>query len=380
MKNSKILIIDDNPKNIQVLANTLTDLYEIEYTTDGYDAISWIKQEPFDLILLDVMMPNINGFQVCEKIRNDIQFKDIPIIFLTAKTDIDSIVEGFRIGGQDYITKPFNVEELKARINTHLELKKSKEKLSDLNKWLEKEVELKTKKLNTAYKELELLDIAKDEFINLVSHELRTPLNGIIGFTSILKNSIDSDKLLNYISLMETSSNRMLKFAQQATLITSLRSKSYSFTPSILDISNVINYTELHFKKLLDEKAIRLNVNYKAKQFEIMGESHLLEEAFKSIIENAIYYSPVNSIINITTSDKDDSFSLCIKDQGKGFSELALQNIFKPFGYGQKHIDKNIGLGLHLVKLIMDLHQIKISVSNSEQGGAIVLLDFPKIK
>lgn len=377
MKNSKILIVDDNTKNIQVLANTLSDLYEIEYTTDGNDAISWIKTEAFDLILLDIMMPKINGFQVCETIRKDESFKDIPIIFLTAKTDIDSIVKGFKIGGQDYITKPFNDEELKERIKTHLELKKSKEKLADVNKWLKKEVESKTVELRDAYNELKVLDIAKDEFLSLVCHELRTPLNGIMGFTDIIKSLIDSDELMEYIDILDSSSHRLLQFTQSATLITSLRAKQYSISPMQLNIIDVIKEAESFFHELLNKKSIHLQFNELSENASILADNTLLLTGFKCIIENALNYSPSNSPIEITIKDSDKHIIVSIQDQGPGFSEQALSNIFKPFGYGQEHIDQNIGLSLYLVKLIMDAHQAKIFASNAEQGGAIVTMHFP---
>jgi DNA-binding response OmpR family regulator len=120
MRKSKILIVDDNPKNIQVLANTLSNSdYEVEYTSNGYDAIDWVNKESFDLILLDVMMPEMDGYETCLKMKENPALKDLPIIFITASTDIESIVKGFDIGAVDYITKPFNKKELLARVNTH---------------------------------------------------------------------------------------------------------------------------------------------------------------------------------------------------------------------------------------------------------------------
>lgn len=133
MAKGKILIVDDNPKNIQVLANSLSnEEYEIEYTTNGYDAIEWVNKEMFDLILLDIMMPEIDGYETCLKIKENPLLKDLPIIFITANTDVESIVKGFDHGAVDYITKPFNAKELLARVNTHLELQNSKKEVKDL--------------------------------------------------------------------------------------------------------------------------------------------------------------------------------------------------------------------------------------------------------
>jgi phosphoserine phosphatase RsbU/P len=129
-KDYKILIVDDNMENLRVLGNILfVEEYKISYTSRGAEAIEMAQSNDFDLILLDVMMPNMNGFEVCENLRNDPRSKEIPIIFLTAKTDTDSIIKGFNLGAQDYVTKPFNTEELLARVRLHIELKVNRERI-----------------------------------------------------------------------------------------------------------------------------------------------------------------------------------------------------------------------------------------------------------
>ena len=144
----KILVVDDNPRNIQILGNLLpSQNYDIEYALNGPDALELISIEEFDLILLDIMMPKMDGFEVCERIKKDSNKKEIPVIFLTAKTDIDNIQKAFKSGGVDYITKPFNSDELLTRIKTHIDLKISKSKLNDLNMRLEEKVEERTAKL-----------------------------------------------------------------------------------------------------------------------------------------------------------------------------------------------------------------------------------------
>lgn len=132
--NFNILVVDDLPKNVQVLGSVLRQAkYNIEFATNGKMALEWVKEKAFDLILLDVMMPDINGFQVCEQIRKIDSFNDVPIIFLTAKTDNESVIKGFEVGGQDYITKPFDSNELLSRVKLHLELKHDKQQLSKTN-------------------------------------------------------------------------------------------------------------------------------------------------------------------------------------------------------------------------------------------------------
>jgi len=125
-KKITILIVDDNPKNIQVAAGMLSRQgYQIAFDKDGESALQHIKVVKADLILLDIMMPGIDGYEVCRSVKDDPEIKDIPVIFLTAKTDTESVVRGFDVGGVDYITKPFNEAELLARVKTHLNLKQA---------------------------------------------------------------------------------------------------------------------------------------------------------------------------------------------------------------------------------------------------------------
>lgn len=154
---SRILIVDDNPKNLQVLGNILkSEGYFVEFAMNGKAVFSWLESDSFDLILLDIMMPEMDGFEVCKIIRNDLKDWDTPIIFLTAKTDRESIVHGFEIGGHDYISKPFDSRELLVRVKTQIELKKSKEDLKSLNLELENKVKERTfelEKMNLALEE-----------------------------------------------------------------------------------------------------------------------------------------------------------------------------------------------------------------------------------
>ena len=225
-KDFRILIVDDVPKNIQVLGNILiNEEYQISYTQDGYHALSLIRKNKFDLILLDIMMPEIDGYEVCKRIMANPETASIPIIFLTAKADKESVIKGFKYGASDYITKPFNPEELLSRVRTHLELKYKKEILENINFELEQKVQKRTAELSAANKKLLTLDKAKSDFLNIISHEIRTPLNGIQGLTDLLTDSMDKKQQLNYIESLKDASDRLVKFSETALLITSLSTK-----------------------------------------------------------------------------------------------------------------------------------------------------------
>jgi len=137
-----ILLVDDNPQNLQVLGNLLLEeKYEIEFAINGEATLDWLKNRQFDLILLDINMPGMNGFEVCKIIRSDKEMCEIPIIFLSAESERESILKGFEVGAQDFVIKPFDSRELLARVKTQLDLKSKTEKLEKINDWLGKKID-----------------------------------------------------------------------------------------------------------------------------------------------------------------------------------------------------------------------------------------------
>lgn len=137
-----ILLVDDNPQNLQFLGKLLKEQkYKIEFAVNGESTLEWLKNKQFDLILLDLNMPGMNGFEVCRRIRSNTELDDLPIIFLSAESERESILKGFEVGAQDFVTKPFDSRELLARVRTHLDLKMKTEKLLKINEWLGKKID-----------------------------------------------------------------------------------------------------------------------------------------------------------------------------------------------------------------------------------------------
>ena len=376
-----LLIVDDNMNNIQVLAGMLTgNGYNVEFATNGESALQWIEEENFDLILLDVMMPNMDGFEVCERIRRIKKFRNLPVIFLTAKADKDSIVKGFNKGGNDYLTKPIDKRELLARVNTQLELKNSRDKLSKMNEWLEQRVNERTDQLNSALREVtELnkklleLDQVKSEFLKMISHEIRTPLNGIIGFTDIIKNTNEAEPLMEYIDLLEQSARRLDKFSMNALLLTSLRLGNYYIEKESILISDELAVILTGIKNKITEKSISVTIDCPTKIM-VLADRKLFTTALTIVIDNAIWFAPENGTIKISAKKIADHIEINISDNGDGFSPEALKNLFEFFGSGGQHYDQRQGMGLALAHQIMLAHDAKIEVHNLPEGGALVTL------
>ncbi len=385
--NLNILIVDDNPKNLQVLGSILmTQNYQLEFATDGKHALSWINEKNFDLIILDIMMPGMSGLEVCEKIRKKNKFREIPIIFLSANTDKDTILRGFDLGGQDYITKPFDARELLARVRTHLELKTSREKLKEVNQWLEQKVKEKTRelkisneKLTLANKELLSLDKLKADFLELLSHEIRTPLNGIIGPVGILKAEEHNKERATLLEILDVSVKRLEKFSYLGLLITELRSKQRVIEKNELIVRGIAQEAANKLKQSFELKNLAIEISEDVANTKIIADWTLITICFESILNNAVKYSPKNGNITIRIKQSNKHVTCEFSDQGGGFSEEAIKNRFKLFMPGEKHINKNMGVELALVKLIMEAHDGDIEISNQMNGGAFIKLIFTDV-
>ncbi|MCG6189424.1 hybrid sensor histidine kinase/response regulator [Maribellus maritimus] len=388
----RILIVEDAPENIDILIGVLSN-YNLIISKTGEKALKLMAGDAQpDLVLLDIELPNISGYSVCNQIRQNKEYDDIPIVFLTSKTDRESILKGFETGGQDYITKPFDTKELLARVKTHIELKKNKEQLKNVNRWLENKVAQRTEELKGANNELirvnseleklnkELINLDKEkaEFLSIISHEIRTPLNGLIGFLDIIKSSIDDEKILEYFNYIDISTSRLEKFALLALQMTQLKVKNLKLDKLELNLNDIIlGFTNSKFGEELSQKKISTNFDFSPQDMVVYVDESLFHQCISCVYENAISYTNEGSTIEIRGFLKDNYSCIEFVDEGPGFSEKALNNLFKPFIPGIKHVDENMGLDLAVVNLIIEEHGGKIEIENQDKKGALVRLLLP---
>jgi two-component system sensor histidine kinase/response regulator len=382
-----ILIVDDNPHNLQVLGKLLQEnKYEIEFATNGKAALEWLKVKQFDLILLDINMPGMTGFEVCTKIRSNPDLNNVPVIFLSAETERESILKGFELGAQDYLTKPFDSRELLVRVRTHLVLKDSLEKLEKLNKSLEEKVIDRTQQLRDANEKLgalnlKLLDLdrAKSEFLNLISHEIRTPLNGIIGPLELLKEPASASEISELVEILDVSVKRLEKFALNALLITKLKTKQFEIKKDKIHISKLINEVINEAKEKIQSENIQIKRNDEITGDLIYGEAGLIKKCIGNILDNAILFSPKDGTIEINTYIEDQTIICEIKDNGTGFAKGAVDRVFELFATGNARKDNSTGIGLSIAYMIMEAHRGSIIIGNNPGGGAFVKLLFQNI-
>lgn len=379
-KNYKILIVDDQQKNIQVLGSLLRqENYIIGVATNGKQAVeALMNSNDYDLVLLDVDMPVMNGFEACKAIRELHGLKEIPIIFLTAMVDTDSIVAGFDAGGQDYVTKPFNSNELLARVKTHLELKHSKDQLKHVNNWLEKKVAERTKQLTIANSKLLQLDTSKSEFLHIISHEIRTPLNGILGMLGIINEFQVPEEVKEFLSILENSANRLEEFSYKAldiSLFNTMGKNTLTLNPA--DLNQIVTSTVLKHKKHAEKKNISIIQQNETNDSLTMLDETFIDKCFSYIIDNAIKFGNKNSQVIIKIASSDKNLVVTVEDEGELLPTNYCLNNIQPFDT-KNHIDQNPALSLFLCKQIIEAHNGQAEILNTH-NGAMVTVSIPKI-
>ena len=392
-KLAKVLVVDDIQSNIDFVTDVLElENLEIIGAYSGIKAIELANNHKPDLILLDISMPEMDGYEVCQQLKDNPDTKDIPVIFLTARVQKEDIIKGFELGAVDYIIKPFNFNELISRVRTHIDLKQKTEKLHNINLELEEKLAERTQQLSiataelkeanneltTAHNELSMLDKTKTEFVLHINHELRTPLNGIQGYLNILSESIQEDQADSLNSITELT-NQLIKVAELSLLFTELKTNEDQIEIRTVDfIDSLNNAIDL---RSTSEKNIEIEVENPFEELNVFAESKLLSSCLSIVIDNAIKYSPENGKVLISIKRYHEYIEMIILDEGPGFSDKAQEQLFSFFAADNlQQQSHGFGVGLATAKLILDLIKGTIEIDNRQPKGALVRLKFLEAK
>ena len=391
-KAQSILIVDDNHENIKVLSKLLKkEDYRIRIAINGLQAIKSVETEPADLILMDIQMPEMDGYEACRRIKASKENKSIPIIFISAMTETFNKVQAFNAGGADYISKPFQFEEVLARVKTHLKLRKQ---TIDL--------EMTLKKLSDTQVQL----VQSEKMASLgqltagVAHEINNPINfvilgseglkkDVIALTKILKAYSKSDpnvetlkKELEYDYLIEniprTIEDIQVGGRRTAEIVQSLRvfSRVDEYEKKFADIHENLDSTLMLRSGELG-KGIELMKNYDKSITEIECFPSQLNQVFLQIINNAIEFMGEEGTLTITTKNSSDHITIGIKDTGPGIPNDIQKKVFDPF-FTTKDVGKGTGLGLAISFGIIKKHGGTIEVKSEEGVGTEFVITLPK--
>ncbi|MBF0450090.1 MAG: response regulator [Candidatus Magnetomorum sp.] len=385
-QSNTILVVDDNDSNIDILVEALGEEFDISVALDGETALEDIDANPPSLILLDIMMPGITGLEVCKRLKSNDRLSKIPIIFLTAMGDLDSKTLGFELGAVDYITKPFQLPELKARVRTHLELKNYRDHMESLVKQRTSELEKANENLKELLKNERQLTIdakasgeAKSNFINIVSHELRTPLNAIMGMNEMLFTTKLTSEQDEYVNIVKESSqnllgiiNDILDFSDIDTGKMNLEKSDFRMDEVIRDIADMIANKDATF--MIDIAPDTPN--------QLIGDPLRLKKVLANLIDNALKFSTNRAEITLglkTSYPKwnplKTTCSFYVKDRGIGLTSENIDLLFKePFTQVESSYCRSyggMGLGLSICKSLVAMMGGELQVESEPGQGSI---------
>jgi two-component system sensor histidine kinase/response regulator len=376
-----IMIVDDNPANLKLLEEMLMLRgHEVRSFPLGRLALAAAMKNPPDLILLDINMPEMNGYEVCERLKSSAEVSDIPIIFLSALNETQDKVKAFRSGAGDYISKPFQFEEVHARVETHLKLHSLQRALKLQNENLEEAVAARTRELVDANNRLSILDRSKSVFLNLISHEFRTPLHGLLGIGEVILDEVSGTEQGEELrGMFERSRRRILTILDDALLLTQIDVDGERFKSGPVSLSVVLTRAIECTIEFADSRHVMLALP-PAEPGLVVGHEDLLVRAFHALLETAVKFSEKGETVRLSCDRKPDSLRVIIESRGRTIPAPVLEKFFDLFSIGEAITPGgDLGLAAPVAYRILQLFGASVSVANREPSGISLTISLERV-
>ncbi len=360
LKKSTILAVDDSPNNLDILIKFLEKYnIDIRIAVSGKQALERVEAIMPDLILLDVMMPGIDGYETCKQLKQMEKIKDIPVIFMTALSSPDDELRGFELGAVDFITKPINLYTTLSRLNTHLIIAQQKNELIALNN-------------------------EKNSLFSIIAHDLRSPMLNILAQEHFLAKSIkavNNSELNEYFSELQNSTKKISKLLDGLLEWALLLLENIKPDSMEIDLPIIISETISLLKENADKKNIQIIVQNDSVS-SIFSDPKIIAIVFRNLLDNAIKFSDMDNKIIINIQSVDNGFTqISISNSGQGIDECMKEEIFY-FGRNSSKTgtlgEKGIGVGLPLCRELLKKNDGRIWYKSSKEKGTIFYFTLPE--
>lgn len=372
-----ILIIDDVVQNIEIVGVMLRDQgVRVIGATSAEQGFRIMASKAPDLILLDVQMPDMDGFEACKILKSQSFTQSIPVIFLTAKTETEDVLRGFQLGAVDYITKPFQPSELLARVKAHIELKYLRDRMVQHNS-----------ELQETNAQLTQLNQEKNEFLSIAAHDLKNPLTNVIMSAEILEQffpTMQPGEVKQRVQHIRTAAVYMRSIVSNLLDIHVLETGQLYLAQVQFELIPSLNSIVHAHKQQVEHKHQTITINNTTGSLvHIYADPVKTTEVLENLLSNAIKYSPAATTISITVSIHGTTARVAIQDQGPGLSRPDQELLFTKFSRlsskptGGEH---STGLGLYIVKKLMDAMNGRVWCESTLGSGATFFVEFPLLQ
>ena len=356
---ARILVVDDQPANIQILGAMLGALgHEIVPASDGLTALKRIAMRAPDLILLDLLMPGMDGFEVCRQIKAEPAWREIPVIFLSAADDKDLIVRALDAGGIDFITKPFNHSELICRVRTQLTFKATRDRLAQIAE-------------------------DKDELIGILAHDLKNSLGGMNMSAELLHGQVmryDDGRLLNLAKNLLHTSAQSLAFVKEYL---ANAASDQGFVPK-LDVTNLADAASRvvwRYQEAARRKQLQIQTEFAEGNCAVIADFSALDQVLDNLLSNAMKFSPPGKNIFVTVRPVNSRVECVVRDEGPGFTEGDKAKMFRRYGRLSARPtagEPSTGLGLSIVRKLVHLMNGELTCESNEGQGTAFSFRLPR--
>ncbi|MBN1650057.1 MAG: hybrid sensor histidine kinase/response regulator [Bacteroidales bacterium] len=365
-KDFKILVVDDTPDLLEITYLTLKkEKYTVFSAATGAECMRLLRKEKPHIILLDVILPDVNGKELAKKIKNEPELSDVYIILLSSlKTSSDYIAEGIEEGADGYIVRPVEKRELLARVAAGCRIIKAEEKLKNQNK------------------ELKKINAEKDKFFSIIAHDLKGPFSSILGFSDLLvedTKSADSADVQHYAKIIQLSAKRAMDLLSNLMEWSQSQTGRMVFNPVILDLHKLINELLILFSSIAANKFITLFKDI-PDNISVYADYSMFNTILRNLVSNAIKFSDSGGIIKITAREDHSNITIKVSDDGVGIPKKALDKLFQidsDYTTPGTQNEKGTGLGLILCKEFVEKHGGKIWVESEEGKGSNFTFTIP---
>lgn len=365
-----VLVVDDTPANLKLLARLLQEAgFRVRPVLSGAQALLAAAEEVPDLVLLDVDMPEMDGYEVCRQLKATPALAEVPVLFLSALGETEDKIAGFAAGGVDYITKPFRFEEVLARIATHLELRR-----------LRLDLESRNRELDESYLKLRELEGLRHDLVHMLAHDMRSPLMAVSGYLELLQieGAHLAEEHREFVDLALDGARSLIRLIDTMLDVDRLEARRL---PLVLKQLDLVEVARRAIESLGPTGQDRVLIAAGLAPHRVRCDGEIVERVIANLLGNALRYSPANEPVRLGFgAGAEGRVRVEVEDRGPGIPEEVRARIFEKYAVasqGQRPKRRSIGLGLAFCKLAVEAHGGAIGFSSPAEGGTVFWLELP---